>query len=141
MVKNTAYAWRQMIFFLSLASEDERRQFLIWAEDHVNKPSDEFQQRFRPAMIGMKLGLDGALIEAHPATGARRFLGWSKEPHWLLAGRAGEQTRERSSCRSPAINHAAVRKASTRLSQPSSWFQLAKFRLTIFSSALSDGAK
>ncbi len=90
MVKNTAYAWRQMVFFLSLASEDERREFLVWAEDHLTKQSDQFQQRFLPAIIGLKLGLDGALIEAHAATGARRFLGWSKEPHWLLAGLAGE---------------------------------------------------
>lgn len=90
MVKNTAYAWRQMIFFLSIASEGERHEFLTWAEDHLNKQSDQFQQRFRPAMMGLKLGLDGALIEAHAATGARRFLGWSKEPHWLLADQAGD---------------------------------------------------
>jgi hypothetical protein len=32
--------------------------------------------------------------------------------------------------------HAAVRRASKRLSQPSSWFQLAKFRLTTFPSYL-----
>jgi len=85
MVKNTAYAWRQMIFFLSLASEDERREFLVWAEDHLTQQSDQFQRRFRPAMIGLKLGLDGASIEAHASAGARRFLGWSKDPHWLLA--------------------------------------------------------
>jgi hypothetical protein len=93
MVKNTAYAWRQMIFFLSLASEDERREFLAWAEDHLTKQSDQFQQRFRPAMIGLTLGLEGALIEAHAATGARRFLGWSKDPHWLLAGMGNDARR------------------------------------------------
>lgn len=27
-VKNAAYAWRQMIFYLSLAAEYERRQFM-----------------------------------------------------------------------------------------------------------------
>ena len=86
MVKNTAYAWRQMIFFLSLTSDGEQRQFLSSAEEHLNKQSDEFQQRFRPAMIGLKLAVAGGSVEADSATGARRFLGWSKEPHWLLAG-------------------------------------------------------
>lgn len=84
MVKNTAYAWRQMIFFLSLASDDDRRGFLAWAGEHLNKQSEEFRQRFRPAMIGLELALTGGSIEAGSASGARRFLGWSKEPHWLL---------------------------------------------------------
>jgi hypothetical protein len=33
MVKNTAYAWRQMIFFLSLTSDGDSREFLSWAEE------------------------------------------------------------------------------------------------------------
>ena len=86
MVKNTAYAWRQMIFFLSLTSDGEQRQFLSWAEGHLNKQSDEFQERFRPAMIGLRLAVVGGSVEADSAIGARRFLGWSEEPHWLLAG-------------------------------------------------------
>jgi len=86
MVKNTAYAWRQMIFFLSLASDGERRDFLRWAEDHLNKQSDQFQHRFRPAMIGLNLAVAGDSIDAESATGARRLLGWSKDSHWLLAG-------------------------------------------------------
>ena len=85
-VKNTAYAWRQMIFFLSLTNDGERREFLSWAGEQLHKQSDEFQQRFRPAMIGFELAIAGDSIEAHSATGARRFLGWSKGPHWLLAG-------------------------------------------------------
>lgn len=86
MVKNTAYAWRQMIFFLSLTSDGEQRQFLSWAEGHLNRQSDEFQERFRPAMIGLRLAVVGSSVEADSAIGARPFLGWSKEPHWLLAG-------------------------------------------------------
>jgi uncharacterized protein YhjY with autotransporter beta-barrel domain len=86
MVKNTAYAWRQMIFFLSLTSDGDSREFLSWAEEHLHNQSDEFQQRFQPAIIGLKLAVAGGSVEADSATGARRFLGWSKEPHGLLAG-------------------------------------------------------
>jgi hypothetical protein len=88
MVKNTAYAWRQMIFFLSLADDGYVSNFVSWAEDYFSAQPDEFQQRFRPALVGLKLAMGGGSIEADSATGGRRFLGWSKSPHWLLAGQS-----------------------------------------------------
>jgi hypothetical protein len=87
MVKNTAYAWRQMIFFLSLLSKDEVAQFLLWAGDHLEKQPADFATRFRPALQGLILAADGQPLD-HPAAhglGARCFLGWSRERHWLLA--------------------------------------------------------
>ena len=35
MVKNTAYAWRQMVFFLALLPDRSVADFLVWAEDHL----------------------------------------------------------------------------------------------------------
>lgn len=43
----------------------DRDEFVSWTEEHLNKQSDEFQQRFRPAMIGLKLAVAGGSIEAH----------------------------------------------------------------------------
>jgi hypothetical protein len=87
MVKNTAYAWRQMVFFLALLPEGNVTDFLAWAEEHLNAQSEEFRNRFRPAVRGLALAAAGTAIDAESEgrDGARRFLGWSKERHWLLA--------------------------------------------------------
>lgn len=86
MIKNTAYAWRQMIFFLSLLSRDEQVRVLSWCADHFGKQSVAFRNRFAPAMKGLSLAAAGESPDgAHAAAiDARRFLGWSVEQHWLL---------------------------------------------------------
>jgi hypothetical protein len=87
MVKNAAYAWRQMVFFLALLPEHSVTEFLVWAEQHLDSQSEDFRNRFRPALTGLRLAAAGASVDSEPAghEGARRFLGWSKERHWLLA--------------------------------------------------------
>jgi hypothetical protein len=87
MLKNTAYAWRQMVFFLSLLSEREVADLLRWAEEHLGAQPEGFQNRFRPALKGLLLASQGLSLasEAGRRVGARRFLGWSKETHWLMA--------------------------------------------------------
>jgi hypothetical protein len=42
-VKNVAYAWRQMVFFLSLLPEDEMQGFLAWAEAHLGEQRLDFR--------------------------------------------------------------------------------------------------
>ena len=59
MVKNTAYAWRQMVFFLSLLSEDEVAAFSQWAAEHLSEQSADFAARFRPALIGLSDAIAG----------------------------------------------------------------------------------
>ena len=87
MVKNTAYAWRQMVFFLALIPERTVSDFLVWAEDHLNAQSAEFRSRFHPALKGLFVAAASSSMESEPTSqgGARRLLGWSKERHWLLA--------------------------------------------------------
>ncbi len=82
MLKNTAYAWRQMIFFLALLPQENVTAFISWANEHLSKQRAEFQTRFFPAMKGLALAARSQSIDAEP--GARRFQGWSKERHWLL---------------------------------------------------------
>ena len=88
-VKNTAYAWRQMIFFLALLSKVRQTSFLLWAEDHLKEQSPAFQERFKPALLGLAYAIDGQSLESQDAVqaGAKRFLGWSKDKHWLLIER------------------------------------------------------
>ena len=86
MVKNTAYAWRQMIFFVSLLPKGEASDFLHWASEHLESQQKDFVTRFRPALQGLTLAAEEHLNDDLAARnfGARRFLGWSKEQHWLL---------------------------------------------------------
>ncbi len=84
MLKNTAYAWRQMIFFLSLLPDSRQRKFIAWTNEHLGKQNAEYCTRFRPAMHGLELAVEGRSIDGSTGPDARRFLGWSKDRHWLL---------------------------------------------------------
>jgi hypothetical protein len=87
MLKNTAYAWRQMVFFLALLPKDDVADILKWAEGHLAVQAENFRNRFGPALRGLTLAADGHSIDGDPATksGAHRFLGWSNTKHWLMA--------------------------------------------------------
>jgi hypothetical protein len=39
MQKNTAYAWRQLVFYLALAERSELDEFLVWSSAHLNEQS------------------------------------------------------------------------------------------------------
>jgi hypothetical protein len=89
-VKNSAYAWRQMIFYLSMSSEAETESFVVWAQAHLEEQRGSFGERFAPAMIGLRVVANGGRFDEDGfdvATGGRRFLGWSLERHWLLPER------------------------------------------------------
>lgn len=97
MLKNTAYAWRQMIFYLSLLPDKQVREFLTSAETHLNEQSESFRIRFAPALRGLVAVHEGAMLDDDEATDSigkpRRFLGWATARHWLLdpkpAGKKG----------------------------------------------------
>lgn len=81
MLKNTAYAWRQLIFYLSMLPTEQAQKFLPFAREHLGKQGEHFQQRFGAVLRGLELAFDGVF---HEKEDARRFLGWSKDKHWLL---------------------------------------------------------
>jgi hypothetical protein len=88
-LKSSAYAWRQMLFFLSQAPADEAPRFVAWAKEHFGQQDGEFRTRFAPVVAGLAHvvaggGFDkyGRAVTFHGA--ARRFLGWTVERHWLL---------------------------------------------------------
>ena len=86
-LKNTAYAWRQMLIYLSFVSADELGAFIVCAEDHLSEQALEFQARFRPVFAGLRAASKGKTTpQAHATSGnGRQFLGWSDSRHWLLS--------------------------------------------------------
>ena len=84
-IKNSAYAWRQMIFYLSLVDQSTRTSFFDWCAEHMTTQTDEFQLRFAPAMQGLVAIAGGAQfdVDGRHSSGGRRFLGWSVDRHWL----------------------------------------------------------
>jgi hypothetical protein len=75
-----------MIFFLSLLPEWKVDEFLLWAELNLRDQTEEFRNRFRPALNGLKFVAAGGSLDRESANNpdVRRFLGWSNTRHWLL---------------------------------------------------------
>jgi hypothetical protein len=95
-VKNSAYAWRQMIFYLSLIDDGEVFRFADWAEEYLANQREEFRLRFAPAMSGVQMVLSGGRFDRNGVdlgTGGRRFLGWTLGRHWLLPDRDDQASR------------------------------------------------
>jgi hypothetical protein len=82
-LKNTAYAWRQMVFYLSFV--EDVPDFLRWARARLAGTDDAFRRRFEPAIRGLELAASGLPSDAaaFSAGGGRVFTGWSTERHWL----------------------------------------------------------
>ncbi|MGZ8901461.1 MAG: hypothetical protein ACXW3Z_15325, partial [Limisphaerales bacterium] len=82
MLKQTAYAWRQMIFFVSMLPPDEQKVFLSFADAHLHEQPADYRRRFEPALRGLVLAHEGCSL--NESNEVRRFLGWSQKRHWLL---------------------------------------------------------
>ncbi|MEP7218086.1 MAG: hypothetical protein ABI876_04175, partial [Bacteroidota bacterium] len=83
-IKNAAYAWRQMIFYLSLLPTSQVGVFLNNANILLVNQGKEFQVRFQPAMNGLKAAMAGRSPEDNRGNESRRLLGWSNTRHWWL---------------------------------------------------------
>lgn len=90
-LKNAAYAWRQMVFFLSM-DESQVDRFLQWSSERLRDQPAEFQHRFEPAMAGLRQAAGRALQDdAQSAVQPMVFLGWTSQRHWLMPPRANAQ--------------------------------------------------
>lgn len=94
MVKSSAYAWRQMLFFLSFLDLEAASSFVKRALDEADKQSLHLGRRLGPALSGLEWVVSGNRFDEQGTGGAsgesRRLLGWSTGQHWLL----GTETRE-----------------------------------------------
>lgn len=79
-LKNAAYAWRQLIFYLSFAAD--LPEFLQWARGEVERRTFG---RFEPVLRGLELAARGIASNdaAFSGGGGRVFIGWSTDRHWL----------------------------------------------------------
>jgi hypothetical protein len=86
-LKASAYAWRQMLFFASVASPEEQSAFMPWVEAQFADEDEVFRAVFKPAMDGLRVISEGGRfyasgVDAQGGAG-RRFLGWGAGRHWL----------------------------------------------------------
>ncbi|MFH8790264.1 hypothetical protein [Streptomyces roseoverticillatus] len=85
-IKDAAYAWRQMLFHLSLCLPDEQAAVLAALDDEAARHPGHVAARLAPALAGLRLTAEGGSFDADgTADGgrARRFLGWATERHWM----------------------------------------------------------
>ena len=83
-VKNAAYAWRQMVCFLSLAEEDDLAEFATWATEYLDSKDPQFAERFCIALNHLDNAISANLAEQALPASHQPFLGWSLGEHWLL---------------------------------------------------------
>ncbi|MFD9095865.1 hypothetical protein [Streptomyces collinus] len=79
-IKDVAYAWRQMVFHLSLCSPDQQRRALEQVAHECAQQPWHIAGRLTPALTGLRQVLSGG--QADDGAG-RRLLAWSTGGHWL----------------------------------------------------------
>ncbi|HET9483319.1 MAG TPA: hypothetical protein VFO79_05120, partial [Xanthomonadales bacterium] len=84
-LKNVAYAWRQLIFYLSFATD--AADVVRWMRARLARTDAAFRARFEPAIRGLELALAGVPSSSpvFAARGGRVLTGWTTERHWLAA--------------------------------------------------------
>ncbi|MFG2064872.1 hypothetical protein ACGFIK_26045 [Micromonospora sp. NPDC048871] len=84
-VKNTAYAWRHMLFFLSLSTGEEQAAFLAHSAQRLAAQPDHVRTRLAPAVTGLGHIVGGGTFDPNGRAGTgRRLLGWATREHWIL---------------------------------------------------------
>ncbi|WP_460067736.1 hypothetical protein [Streptomyces sp. YKOK-I1] len=79
-IKDAAYAWRQMVFQLSLCTARERAAVLARLTEEAARHPGRVGARLAPALTGLRQVTEGG--HADDGTG-RLFLGWVIGGHWL----------------------------------------------------------
>lgn len=87
-IKDAAYAWRQLVFHLSLCPPSEQRRVLDDLDEEVARHPAHVLIRLGPAMAGLRLVADGGAFGADGTADGRRtrrLLGWTTDGHWLAS--------------------------------------------------------
>lgn len=85
-IKDATYAWRHMVFFLSLCSPEDQRPFIADLDTEAARRPAHVRTRLAPAIWGLATVADGgAFTDDGTIDGdrGRRFLGWSAHGHWM----------------------------------------------------------
>lgn len=85
-IKDAAYAWRQMVFYLSLCPPQEQRRFVAGLGAATARHPNHVEPRLAPALAGLALVVEGGTFSGDGTADvgrSRRFLGWSTDRHWM----------------------------------------------------------
>ncbi|GHA23382.1 hypothetical protein GCM10010329_53480 [Streptomyces spiroverticillatus] len=89
-IKDAAYAWRHMLFHLSLCDPATQDRVLSELHDRSGRCPEHVSARLAPAVAGLRLVANGGEFDADGTADdgrAHRFLGWSTGGHWMLPSR------------------------------------------------------
>ncbi|MFH8477081.1 hypothetical protein [Streptomyces sp. NPDC018000] len=85
-IKDAAYAWRQMVFHLSLCPPEEQRRVIAVLNEEPARYPAHVAARLAPALAGLALVAEGGTFcndGTADGSRARRFQGWSTGGHWM----------------------------------------------------------
>lgn len=84
-VKNAAYAWRQMVFYLSQMESESRNVAMKDILAYYDQQTKRFRSRLEPAINGLQLSFEGKILtlEILKKNKSKIFVGWSSS-HWML---------------------------------------------------------
>lgn len=86
-VKNSAYAWRQAIYYLSLCDQPTQVRAHTRLREYL-QATGNLRDRLSPAVDGLAHIIEGGSFNASrlasQAGAGRRFPGWAAGEHWML---------------------------------------------------------
>lgn len=83
-IKDAAYAWRHLVFYLSLAGADQQVAFVRASQDELRQHPAATAARLTPLLGGLAHVTAGGVFDAAGrAPLGRRLLAWSTTGHWL----------------------------------------------------------
>lgn len=93
-IKDIAYAWRHMIFYLSQPGAADARTVMDRLHAELAEAPDPVRDRFTPALVGLGyIAAGGRFTDGSTPARGRRLLGWTTGPHWLRVDAAeGDHT-------------------------------------------------
>ncbi|GAA4619316.1 hypothetical protein GCM10023195_87230 [Actinoallomurus liliacearum] len=83
VIKDAAYAWRQVVFFLSLCGLEDQITVIAGIQEEVRRHPEHVVRRLAPVLAGLRHVLVGGGLDDGSAPNARRFTGWSTTGHWM----------------------------------------------------------
>jgi hypothetical protein len=89
-IKDIAYAWRHLIFYLSLPATGDPRPLIDRLHTDLAAAPSTVQELLNPAVVGLSyLARGGTFTDGLTPAGGRRLLGWTTGQHWMT--RPGRQ--------------------------------------------------
>jgi hypothetical protein len=83
-IKDIAYAWRHLIFYLSQPATGDPRPLIDRLHTDLAAAPSTVQELLNPAVVGLSyLARGGTFTDGLTPAGGRRLLGWTTGQHWM----------------------------------------------------------